>query len=181
MAPTKKRRWVRRPRVELDARGDVATHGYHKPIRIGVHTTEGGDSPGIRELQGVVDFWKRQGQGLGAHVLIDADGNSCWGADFNRVCWAIKKANTGTVHFELIGFARFRPQAWWLRLAQLNKLAKWIAYLNLEEGIPIERSVERGVAGHREFPGNDHGDPGKYFPWPYVLRKARQYRKNGWT
>jgi len=177
----KRKRWVRRPLVQYDARGEVATHGRHLPVRIGIHTTECHDAPGIREMEGVVGFWKRQGMGLGAHVLIDKDGNSCLAADFHHICWAIKGANTGTVHFELIGFARFSPKVWWSRLKQLNKLAKWIAYLNYEYGIPIDRSIHRGVAGHNEFPGNDHTDPGKFFPWKYVLRRARQYRENGWT
>ena len=174
-----KRRWVRQPRVDL--RGDVDTHGPHKPVRIVIHTTECNDAPGIRELQAVLNFWQRQDRGLGAHVLIDKDGASAKAAEFNQVCWAVKGANTGTIHFELIGFARFLPQVWWLRIRQLNKLAKWIAYLNLSYGIPIERSIKAGIAGHYEFPGNDHTDPGKFFPWKYVLRRARQFRVNGWT
>lgn len=174
-----KRRWVRRPRVDL--RGTVETHGPHRPVRIVVHTTECNDAPGVRELEGVLSFWRRQDRGFGAHVLIDKHGNSALAAPFDRITWAVRGANTGSIHFELIGFARFSPQAWWLRLAQLNKLAKWIAYLNKEHGIPIQRSIVAGVAGHREFPGNDHTDPGRFFPWGYVLRRARQFRLNGWT
>lgn len=176
-----KRRWVRQPRVDLDARGDIETHGNHTPVRIVVHTTECGDLPGVREIEAVLAYWERQDRGLGAHILIDADGNSAKAADFHKITWAVKGANTGSIHFELIGFARFLPQVWWLRLRQLNKLAKWIAFLNLEYGIPIERSVVSGVAGHREFPGNDHTDPGKWFPMLYVLRKARVFREKGWT
>lgn len=174
-----KRRWVRQPRVDL--RGDVDTHGVHSPVRIVIHTTECGDAPGVREMEGVLNFWRRQGQGLGAHVLIDKDGNSALAADFHKITWAVKGANTGSIHFELIGFARFLPPLWWLRLTQLNKLAKWIAYLNLAYGIPIEHSTAAGVAGHREFPGNDHTDPGKWFPMKYVLRRAQQFRDPGWT
>jgi hypothetical protein len=176
-----KRRWVRRPRIELDCRDDVATHGNHTPVRGGVHTTECGDSPGTVEMQGVVDFWRRQNRGLGAQILIDADGNSCLGADLHKICYAIKNANTGTVHVELVGRAGFLPTIWWLRLKQLNKLAKWMAYLNLEYGIPIVRSVDHGWAGHNQFPGNDHTDPGRWFPWRYTLRRAQQFRENGWT
>jgi N-acetyl-anhydromuramyl-L-alanine amidase AmpD len=129
----------------------------------------------------VVNFWDRQGQGLGAHVLIDKDGNSALGADPHFITWAVRHANTGSVHFELIGFARFTPKLWWARLKQLNKLAKWLAWLNLEYGIELKRSRINGVAGHREFPGNDHTDPGKWFPWRFVLRRAREYRKKGWA
>jgi hypothetical protein len=176
-----KRKWVRRPLVQLDARGRVATHGRQTPVRGIWHTTECNDAPGIRELEGVVGFWQRQGRGFGTQLIIDADGNSALCGNPNQLMYGAKGANLGTVHVELIGFARFVPRIWWARLKQLNKLAKWMAWLNLEYGIPLEESTTRGWSGHNDHPAGGHWDPGKWFPRKYVLRKARQFRQNGWT
>jgi N-acetyl-anhydromuramyl-L-alanine amidase AmpD len=173
-----KKRWVREP-LFVDRK--VETHGKHDPIRVAIHTTECADAPGLREIDAVVNFWKRQNRGLGAHVIIDKDGNAAKCAAYDRITYAVANRNTGTIHFELIGFAKFLPQVWWLRLRQLNKLAKWLAYLNMEYGIRLEHSTVDGVAGHRDYPGQTHTDPGRYFPMKYVLRKAREFRANGWT
>lgn len=176
---------LRRPRVDLDARGRIQTHGHMVPVRGDWHTTECGDAAGIRELEGVVAFWERQALGYGAHVIIDADGNSALCADPGEVTWHTESRNTGMVGIELIGFARFSPKVWWLRRAQLDKLAKWIAWLNLEYGIPIRFSTASGWSGHidqtyaYDLPSG-HTDPGRFFPKGYVLAKAAKYRAGGW-
>lgn len=174
------RRWVRRPLIQFDGRRIVSQHGPHHPVRGAVHTTESGDAAGARDLMGVAYYWNRQQRGLGAHIIIDKDGNSALCVNPDRIAWAVRGYNTGVIHIELISFARFVPKLWWVRPKQLKKLAKWIAWINLEYGIPIEHAA-RGWLGHREFPGQDHTDPGRFFPWRYVIRKAKQFRKNGWT
>lgn len=184
MSQKEKRRWVRRPLVQLDLRGYVATHGPHVPVRGVIHDTECGDAPGTAELAAVAKFWHRQGKGYGAFAGIDKDGNTALYSDPDEITWHVAGRNTGSLGFELIGFARFLPRAWWLRLAQLNKLAKWIAWANLEYGIPIVISTERGWSTHamqsRRY-GGTHYDPGRFFPLRYVIRRARVYREKGWT
>src|SRR5687768_359562 len=103
---------VRQP---LHVNRQVATHGNHRPVRVAIHTTECGDAAGIKELDAVVAFWNRQGRGFGAHLIIDADGNTAKCAPFGKITWAVSGFNTGTLHIELIGFARFLPSIWWLR------------------------------------------------------------------
>ena len=179
-----KRRWVRRPRVDVDLRDYITTHGVMTPKRGVIHSTECGDAPGTAELTGVASYWKRQARGYGAHVGVDKDGNSAMFADPHHVTYHTYQRNTDSIGIELIGFARFVPQVWWLRLSQLNKLAKWIAYYNLEYGIPIVLDVERGWSTHAMQSaafGGDHYDPGKFFPLRYVIRKARVFREKGWT
>lgn len=171
---------VRRPLVQLDARGRVATHGTHEPVRGIFHDTESHDYAGIRDLQGIVAFWGQQARGYGAHLIIDKEGNSALCADFEKVTWHTGGRNTGSVGIELIGFASFTPSLWWARRKQLDKLAKWVAYLNLEYGIPIRLGVNFGWSRHRDQPGQTHTDTGLWLPRNYVLRRAQQYRDNGW-
>lgn len=175
---------VHRPSVQLDARGRIATHGKMTPVRGDWHDTECGDAQGIKELEGVVAFWQRQGLGYGAHLIIDKDGNSALCANFDEECWHTENRNGGMIGIELIGYARFTPKLWFLRLAQLNKLAKWIAYARAEHGIPIDFNVNKGWSGHvdqsKAF-GGTHYDPGAGFPRRYVLRKARIYYQKGWS
>lgn len=179
MATKPKKMWVRRPLVQYF--GKIDTHGKQTPVAGVVHTTESHDYDGITDITGIVNYWRTQGQGLGAHIIIDKDGNSALNAPLDQIAWAVANHNTGRIHVELVGFAKFVPQIWWLRLSQLNKLAKWMAYINLEYGIPLEFSVAKGWAGHRDYPAQDHTDPGRWFPMKYVLRKANEYRNNGWT
>lgn len=172
---------VRRPRVDYDARGKVATHGPHLPIRGIWHDTESHDYAGIRDLAGIVSFWQNQARGYGAHVIIDKDGNSALCANPNEITWHVGGRNTDSFGIELVGFASFTPKLWFARRAQLDKLARWMAWLNLEYGVPLRFGVNRGWSGHRDQPNADHTDPGSWFPKNYVLRLANKYRKEGWS
>jgi hypothetical protein len=177
------KRVVRIPHVDLDARGDIQTHGKQTPFRGVWHSTECGDAHGITELEGVVGFWMEQNLGYGAHVIIDKDGNSALCADPNQITYAVEHHNTNTWSVELIGYARFTPKLWWARVKQLDKLARWMAWLNLEYGVPLQFGVSRGWSRHLDQSkafGGSHTDPGVFFPYRFVLRKARKYRKNGW-
>lgn len=181
----RKRAWkkVRRPRVDLDARGMVATHGKHLPHRGIWHDTEGSDAKGIRDLEGVVHFWHEQGRGYGAHIIIDKDGNSALCANPDQITWHTGGRNTSSVGIELIGFAKFTPSLWLVRPAQLDKLARWMAWLNLEWDIPLRDGPNIGWSGHLDqskITGGSHWDPGYFFPRAYVLRKAIGYRRDGW-
>ncbi len=174
---------VRRPRIDVDLRGQVATHGRAFPARVVLHSTECGDAPGDLELRGVAAFWRRQGKGYGAEILIDRDGLFCLAANPDEITWAVQSHNTGTVSIELIGYARFGVTDWFRRRKQLVKLAKTLAWLSIEYAIPLRFDVNHGVSRHldqsRVF-GGSHTDPGKGFPLGYVLRKARRFKANGW-
>lgn len=174
---------VRRPKIDLDARGIVATHGPHQPLRGVWHDTEGHDAAGIRDLLGVAQFWHGQNLGYGAQVIIDKDGNSALCANPDEIVWCVENHNTGTVSIELIGFASFVPSVWLARPKQLDKLAKWMAWLRLEYGIPLDHNVNKGWSGHADQSkafGGSHYDPGTGFPSKLVLARARHYYKAGW-
>lgn len=174
-------RHVRRPTINVDLRGKVATHGLQTPVRGVVHDTECGDLSGTAEIGGVVNFWMRQDERLGAQLLIDSDGNSGLAADPDEITWAVARRNTGTFHVELIGFAYFHRFQWLRRRKQLDKLARWMAWLNLEYGIALRFDIDYGWSGHRNQPNANHHDPGPWFPWDKALSKANKYRKDGWS
>lgn len=173
-------RTVKRPSVELDARGKVETHGHHDLVRGIWHDTESHDFAGIQDLQGIVNFWNRQGKGYGAHVIIDKDGNSALCANPNEITWHTGLRNTGSWGMELVGLARFSTHLWVVRYKQLQKAAKWMAWLNLEFDVPLRFDIEHGWSGHRNQPRQFHTDPGLFFPKAMVLRWANGYRENGW-
>lgn len=178
-----KRRPARRPVVNSDLRGMVETHGLQIPQRVVLHSTECGDAPGVSDLRGVVSFWQRQHLGYGAEILIDGDGNLCLAANPNQITWAVENHNTGTISIELVGFAKWGLVDWFKRRKQLDKLAKVLAWLRVEYGIPLVFNVDTGVSRHLDQSrayGGTHTDPGKGFPLGYVLKKARGYKKNGW-
>lgn len=173
-------RKVRRPSVQLDARGRVETHGYHDLTRGIWHDTESHDFSGIRDLEGIVRFWVNQNRGYGAHVIIDRDGNSCLCANPHEITWHTGERNTGSFGVELVGWARFTPRLWLLRPKQLDKLARWMAWVNLEFDVPLSFGINNGWSGHRDQPRQFHSDPGLGFPKGFVLRLANSYRRDGW-
>lgn len=182
-AAPKPKKSVHEPVVKYDARGSIQTHGTQKPVRGVWHSTECGDSPGIQELQAVVNFWKNQGLGYGAQLMIDKDGNTAVCANPDQITWAVENHNTGTYSVELVGYAKFGKLTWFTRLPQLRELAKWMAWLNKQYGIPLTLNVNAGWSRHLDQSkafGGTHTDPGTGFPRGFVLTLARRYRKNGW-
>lgn len=156
----------------------VATHGPQQPLRIVLHDTESHDHAGLGDITGISAFWQRQGQGLGSHFIIDAEGHIGQGCTSNHITWAVAGHNTGSIHIELIGFAKFSMAGWLRRRKQLGALVALLAYLCDRWNIPARASTERGIARHADFhdvpAGMYHSDPGKGFPFRRVLRRVRR-------
>lgn len=181
---------VREPRIDYDGRALVDSHGPHKPVRIVIHDTEGLDAPGIRDLVGLAEFFKRQGRGYGYHVAVDADGNSSRMVDDREIGWHLGGGNTGSLGVSMIAQARFTRPFWFTRPRQLHKVARWLAWWSLEHDIPLVKAKPRegdpgiGVLTHGQWSAasskSDHTDPGAGFPFFYVLFWARRYAKEGW-
>ena len=171
---------VRRPSIQVDAIGQMATHGSHRPRRIILHSTESGDRPGVSDVSGIFSFWRSQGRGYGAHLVIDSDGNTGRGAHANKIVWATFGANTTSYQIELVGFASLPRWRWLKRRRQLDKAAKWCAYQCKQHGIRPVHSTTNGIARHRDFPAGGHTDPGAGFPLDWFLRRVRFYLANGW-
>ncbi|MFH9726025.1 hypothetical protein ACH4M4_24140 [Streptomyces sp. NPDC017254] len=64
----------------------------------------------------------------------------------------------------------------------MDSSAELSAYLCAVYGIPIEvplapdeRDWFTGFGGHYNVPGNNHTDPGPYFPWDYYINQVEYY------
>lgn len=188
---------VRRPRVDVDLRPYIrSNHGSRAKDMIVLHETVSYNKPGLGDIKGVAAYMNSKGYGI--HGIIDKDANSGWLYDPDRVIWHVAGGNYQAIGFELVSeipmmkgnILRFR--AWWKRKRQLDKAAKWIAYLSKAEGIPIRFSNggEPGVTSHWNVSraagiAGGHWDcwpkhQGGYFPMMYVIRKAQAYAKKGW-
>lgn len=166
----------RKPHIAV--RYQVATHGRQTPHRIVLHDTESHDHAGIGDITGIATYWQRQGQGLGSHFIIDGDGNIGQGCSRTNITWAVAGHNTGSIHIELIGFARFTLAGWLRRRKQLDALVDLLAYLCDRAHIPAKHSTALGIARHADFHdvpvGMYHSDPGQGFPLRRVLRRVRK-------
>ena len=169
---------IRRPSIEVE--DHVTTHGPQRPVRIILHSTESNDAPGLSDIRGIFNFWRAQGRGYGAHLVIDKDGNTGRGAKAAAIVWATYGANTGSYQIEMIGYARFSLRDWYRRRKQMDKVAKWCAYQCRRHGIRPYHDPVRGIAMHRDFPAGTHTDPGPHFPIRRFCRRVRRYMRNGW-
>lgn len=168
----------RAPKPPIAMRYEVATHGPQVPRRIVLHDTESHDHAGLGDIVGIAAYWHRQGDGLGSHFIIDAEGHIGQGAPSTLTTWAVAGHNSGSIHIELIGFARFTPAGWLRRRRQLLALERLLAYLCDRWQIPARSSTEHGIARHADFhdvpAGMYHSDPGRGFPFRRVLRRVRR-------
>jgi hypothetical protein len=174
---------IRKPHIAFHAPPGL-THGAMTPVRVVLHDTESHDEKGIGDMEGVVNFWLRGPDKLGAHFIVDAEGNVGQCGEPTELMFHTLAANTGSVGIEQIGFASFTKQAWASRPDQLMKVAKLLAWLNDEYGIPLRHSTVHGVSTHADqtkahnVPGG-HTDPGANYPFDEVLAIAKGFKDAG--
>lgn len=171
---------VRKPGISYDGRAAGHTHGDQTPRRIILHDTESHDTAGLGDVVAVLGYLSRTQDKLNAHLVVDAEGYTGLGADFTKKTYHCKGANTDSVGLEMIGFAHFSLLQWTARREQLEVVARWLAWLSKEYGIPLVHDVEHGVARHRDVPEGGHSDPGALFPFTKVLARAQELRRTGW-
>jgi N-acetyl-anhydromuramyl-L-alanine amidase AmpD len=179
------RRWhnIRKPAIAVKAKATV--HGPMVPVRVVLHDTESHSTAGIKDIQGIYDFWGRQGLGYGAHFVVDKDGNIGQGASCRSLLYHVGNYNTGSVGIEQIGYSWFL-KAMWRKTdrEQLRSVAKLLAFLHKTYRIPLVISIDRGICTHAMVgrAGIDptgHTDPGKGYPLRFVVWLARRYVKRG--
>lgn len=152
----------------------VQSHGQAPWHTFVVHTTEGAD--GVANLQA---FFRRQGRGFGTTWTISSKGAMGFNGNLNSITWHVKAHNTDHRGCELGGaHAADSSITWFRRLPQLWALAWLLAWLHKGGHIEL-RMGEGGVVGHVMVPDNDHTDPGKAFPYGFVLKLARNWSKTG--
>ena len=173
------------PRIDYDGRSLVLEHGWHHPVRVVLHDTESYDRVGISDIQGIAEFFKRQGLGYGSHLVIDREGKTGRLVDDDRIGWHVGGANTGSLGIEQIGFGRFRRADWRKRPLQLEKVARWLAWWNTRWKIPLVISTDKGICTHAMMSAlhpesGGHTDPGLGYDLIGVVKRARELKRAGW-
>lgn len=174
-------------RIEPDVvvRREVACqstrHGAD-PVLIIIHDTEGGNVPGIRDLQALGDFFNHTATQASSHVATDAEGQSARYVNDHRKAWHCAFYNSVSLGVEQIGFA---SQTHWPQ-AQIEETARWVALWSERHDIPIRkgrvtrdgRVTRTGVLRHSELGnlGGGHHDPGPAYPMADMLAIARRIR-----
>ena len=167
------------PHIDVDRRGTGNTHGEQKVIGAILHCTVSKDARGTDDIANVLAYLERTPERLGVHRCIDADGNVGAGAEYHQVAYHCGGANTGYVGFELVGMTWYN---WPARSAQLEKLARHLAWLHVHFGMPLQYGPN-GVRQHRDVHSPlsmGHTDISGTFPINRVLRRARQCAEQGW-
>lgn len=178
---------IHEPSLAFVAPGSFSI-GEQNPVRVVLHDTECHDAAGISEIQGVVAFWMRTelpGR-LGAHYIVDADGNVGRCGTPDQILQHVGGLNGGSVGIEQIGFASFTEKDWLDRPKQLERVARILAWLHEAYKIPLavpspqrDGLLMRGVMTHamvsRFEPASlGHTDPGAGYPLAHVLARAKQ-------
>lgn len=167
------------------------------PERFILHDTESHDASGAGDITGIWSGWlnaePRLGYLPGAHYIVDEDGNIGKTAPITAILNGAGGLNTGSIQIEQIGFASFDEADWLKRSAQLDAVARLLAWGHVQLGIPLEvpspqgeGEPMRGVMTHamvsRFSPKSlGHTDPGVGFPLGHEIAKARGYvAAGGW-
>lgn len=176
---------IRKPSIDVHAPRGALTHGpMGNPVRIVLHDTESHDAPETKDIQGVIDFWLKTPDKLGAHFIVDEHGNIGQCGQPDELMFHTGGANTGSVGIEQIGFASFTKREWEQRPDQLIKVAKLLAWLNDEYHIPLRISATLGVSTHAmqsaiHPESGGHSDPGKNYPLEEVVAMAQTFKAAG--
>jgi N-acetyl-anhydromuramyl-L-alanine amidase AmpD len=155
-----------------------------------IHTTEQSNQKGNRDLALLANYFAKAGKS--SHVANDQDGTSIRLVPDDRVAYHSTFWNVSSVGIEQMGFSA-TSRADWLRdhRAQLESTAHWIAYWAARYRIPIRHCevaglkynknkrvvagvlVKRGVCSHAQLDPVNRDDPGRGYPWDFVLGRAR--------
>lgn len=171
---------VRKPSVKYNGSKQGHSHGTQTPRVIVLHSTESHDYRGITDISGVLGYLSRTPDRLNCHLVVDKEGYTGIGGALNELMYHCAGNNTGSIGIEQIGFARFSLRTWRSRKAQLETVAKWLAYISDKYDIPLVHSTTHGVCMHKDVPAGGHHDPGKGYPFKQVLTRAKALKKTGW-
>lgn len=181
--------WVRRPRVDVEL--SYPNHGTAPKHYIVLHQTISGDAPGISDIVGVGNYLKHVGYAI--HMIVDAEGNSAAVSPAHEtdIYYHCQDFNSNSIGIEQVSFKKGIAGYWWTRLKQLNKVARWIAYLSKAHNIPIQwdqhLTLGAGVVGHydvtvaKKIYGGHTDCQYPDYPMKTVIRLATAYRKLGWA
>jgi N-acetyl-anhydromuramyl-L-alanine amidase AmpD len=125
-----------------------------------IHTIEGSLGSGINTFQ-------NPGEKVSAHYLVGKSGQIVQMVGDRDTAYHVKRANGRAIGIEHEGFMSRSSTFTDPMYRASARLTRWLCDTY---AIPIDR---RHIVGHREVPGNDHGDPGRHFNWDYYIRLVK--------
>jgi hypothetical protein len=172
------------------------SHPVHgkKIMALAVHSTESHPRPGSADLQAIYNWFSNPASQASSHYVIDDRGESWQLVREADKAWTIGAANSFTINYEMIGFARDSEASWLARLPQLKKLAQHLAHNSRRLDIPLRKGevankngvcvcTRTGVIRHSDVTRagfGSHTDPGAGFPLRRVILLAQWYKVRGW-
>ena len=137
--------------------------------QIVIHTAEG--------YTGGLDTFRDPARNASAHYAVQWDGTVAQMVPEKDIAWhagGYIGTNDRSVGIEHVGFAyAMQPgtQTEWSKDLLLSS-AKLVASIARRYGVPLDR---QHIIAHDDVPGQDHTDPGPYWPWEWYLRRVKWY------
>jgi hypothetical protein len=182
-----------------------AVHGTHDKSLVVLHETVSSDIAGWSDVLGVAHYLDEKDYGM--HGIIDKEGHIAWAYGLGKAIFYHAASGDGKVNSRGIGIelvsrvmltasdntARWR--IWWERDAQINAVAKLLAWLSRKHDIPLadSDSSKPGITTHWEVtkrwlgqpPAAGHWDcwprhKGGYFPKLRIIERAKFYKARGY-
>jgi N-acetyl-anhydromuramyl-L-alanine amidase AmpD len=149
-----------------------------RPRLMVLHTTEGDNHPGIRDLEGLAGWFDNPDAQASSHVGIDAEGNCVRMVPDTEKAWTQGNHNPFCLSIEQVGHASFTRRFWMLRYRRgHNRVAKQLGEWSIKYDIPLEHSTSHGVCEHVDISGpGGHTDCGPGYPLQYVLWRAGRHK-----
>lgn len=161
--------------------------GERKVRLIVLHDMEAPETPSTAE--NVARYLQTIARPASAHICVDSDSIVQCVRD-NDVAFGAPGVNRDGIHIEQAGYAKQDGAAWLdpYGVLMLDRVADVVAQYSLKYLIPIERlsladlkSGKKGIIGHWDAtqvykPNAGHADPGKDYPWEFLLTRARAHR-----
>lgn len=145
-------------------------------------------------FNGSISWFSNPKAKVSAHYLISKSGETVKMVEDKDKAWHANNANSWTIGIELedgfftkLGNGKValtrdcRNDPNWATEPMLKAAAEIVYTLMIKHSIPI-KELEARVVGHdsilmRKY-GNNHKDPGKYFPWSTFYSLVREHEKN---
>ena len=139
--------------------GNYTRSGSRRINLIVIHTIEGSEA-------GCISWFQNPRSKVSAHYVVSHAGRITQMVRDMDVAWHARSGNPNSIGIENEGYAGRNN---WTQ-AQLTALANLVRGLCDRYGIPKDRAH---IKGHNEIPGNNHSDPGRYFPWTNFINMVR--------
>lgn len=182
-----------------------SVHGHHDKELIVLHETVSPDIEGMADVRGNAEYLDRIGYGIYAVIDREAYNAVAFGLG-TAVFWTQGGENERGIGIELVSpiptllekriVTMDEAEAMWkARTKQLDEAAQLVCCLSKAHDIPLvyqpDCDAGPGVLAHWNVSQNHsasegHSDcrpvnEGGYFPLLYVIQKARNFAKDGWT